>query len=116
MSPTRDNLPVKTPKADAVQPMRAGNVANRVADAAGEALPETVRQVMEPRFGHDFSDVRIHADPQAAGAARGAGARAYTIGADVVFGPGEYRPHTESGRRLIAHELAHVVQQARGGG
>ncbi len=61
--------------------------------------------------GHDFSKVRIHADSHAAESARAIGARAYTIGNHVYFGAGEYRPHTPDGRRLIAHELTHVVQQ-----
>ena len=69
---------------------------------------------MEPRFGRDFSRVRVHADTRAADSARAVAARAYTVGSDVVFGPGEYAPATTAGRHLIAHELAHVVQQADG--
>ncbi|MFC5144545.1 eCIS core domain-containing protein [Streptomyces aureoversilis] len=59
----------------------------------------------------DFSKVRVHTDPRAADAARTVGARAFTLGHDIVFGAGEYRPHTHTGRRLLAHELAHVLQQ-----
>ena len=67
--------------------------------------------MMEARFGQDFTGVRVHADGKSARSAVAVGARAYTVGRDVVFGPGEYAPGTETGNRLLAHELAHVVQQ-----
>jgi Domain of unknown function (DUF4157) len=67
---------------------------------------------MEARFGHDFSQVRVHSDEKAAGTTRAQGALAYTTGSDIVFGAGQYRPDTAVGRRLLAHELAHVVQQS----
>jgi hypothetical protein len=70
---------------------------------------------MEPRFGEDFSQVRIHTDRSAAQAADDLNARAFTVGRHIAFAPGEYRPETGSGRHLLAHELTHVVQQ-RGGG
>jgi hypothetical protein len=66
---------------------------------------------MEPRFGQDFGRVRVHISPRAAQSAQAVSARAYTVGSDVVFGHGEYSPGTEEGKRLIAHELTHVVQQ-----
>ncbi|HEU4930954.1 MAG TPA: DUF4157 domain-containing protein [Pyrinomonadaceae bacterium] len=66
-------------------------------------------------FGHDFSAVRVHTDEQAAASAASHSARAYTIGSHVVFGRGEYAPGTPTGRHLLGHELAHVVQQSRGG-
>jgi hypothetical protein len=72
--------------------------------------PET-RAIMEPRFGEDFSGVRVHADSQAAKSASAVNALAYTLGQDVVFGAGRYQPRTVSGQRLLAHELAHTVQQ-----
>ncbi|HYH84993.1 MAG TPA: DUF4157 domain-containing protein [Pyrinomonadaceae bacterium] len=74
-------------------------------------LPDHVRAFFEPRFGSDFSGVRVHADAHASRSARALNARAYTLGRDIVFGAGEYRPETSSGRNLLAHELAHVVQQ-----
>ncbi len=77
----------------------------------GQPLPAAQRAFFEPRFGVDFGSVRIHRGSRAAQAAHGIGARAYTLGRNVVFGRGEYRPGTEPGRRLIAHELAHVIQQ-----
>jgi hypothetical protein len=66
---------------------------------------------MEPRFGHDFSGVRVHTDAQAAESARAVNALAYTVGRDVVFGAGQFAPQSPAGRRLMAHELTHVVQQ-----
>jgi hypothetical protein len=71
---------------------------------------------MEARFGHDFSGVRVHADPRAAQSAEDMNARAYTSGQNVVFGPGQLAPETHEGRRLLAHELTHVVQQEGGHG
>lgn len=62
-------------------------------------------------LGHDFGQVRVHADPQAAASTRAIGARAYTVGQHIAFGAGQYAPHTLAGQRLLAHELAHVAQQ-----
>ena len=82
------------------------------ADARGGAqMPGEVRAFFESRFGQDFGSVRLHHDGAAAESAKALDARAYTVGRDVVFGAGEYSPHTHAGRRLLAHELAHVVQQ-----
>lgn len=66
---------------------------------------------MEPRFGHDFGRVRVHTDSRAASSAQEVNALAYTVGQEVVFGSGQYARRTNEGRRLLAHELAHVVQQ-----
>src|ERR1700732_104239 len=66
---------------------------------------------MEPHLGHDFSSVRLHADPRAAVSAQAVNALAYTVGRDIAFAGGEYAPGTRSGQRLLAHELTHVVQQ-----
>jgi hypothetical protein len=66
---------------------------------------------MEPRLGHDFGAVRVHADEQAAALAESLGARAFTVGSAVVVGQGRYAPGTGEGQRLLAHELTHVVQQ-----
>jgi hypothetical protein len=81
----------------------------------GEPLEAGARDFMESRFGYDFSKVRVHTDESAAASAREIGARAYTVGRDVIFGEGRYAPSTNEGKRLLAHELAHVVQQGRGG-
>lgn len=77
----------------------------------GRSLDTVTRGFFEPRFGHDFSHVRIHADAQAASMARGLGAKAFTLGRDIVFSEGEYVPGSYSGRRLLAHELTHTIQQ-----
>ncbi len=79
--------------------------------ASGQPLDATTRRYMENRFGHDFRDVRVHADTRAAASADAVAARAYTVGRDVVFGAGAYAPMNVEGRRLLAHELTHVVQQ-----
>jgi hypothetical protein len=81
----------------------------------GRPLDAGTRAYMEPRFGHSFAAVRIHADARAAESAASVQAHAYTVGRDVVFGAGMYAPDSADGRRLIAHELAHVVQQSAGG-
>jgi hypothetical protein len=77
----------------------------------GQPLHESTRSFFEPRFGQDFSQVRLHTDARAAESARAVNARAFTVGCDVVFGAGQYAPGTSEGRRLMAHELTHVVQQ-----
>jgi hypothetical protein len=87
----------------------------RIVQAPGRQLAPPLRADMEARFGADFSGVRVHDDRDAAASARSLDARAYTFGDHVVFGAGEYAPHTAAGRRLIAHELAHTVQQGRAG-
>ncbi|MBV9211784.1 MAG: DUF4157 domain-containing protein [Acidobacteria bacterium] len=86
-------------------------VAQELLSSSGRPLDSATREFMEPRFEQDFSQVRVHADGQAALSAEAVQARAYTVGRDVVFGAGEYAPATTEGKRLIAHELAHVVQQ-----
>jgi hypothetical protein len=76
----------------------------------GAPLDRATRTFFEHRFGNDFSQVRVHTDRQAADSASAVNALAYTVGRDVVFGEGQYAPHTQTGRRLMAHELTHVVQ------
>jgi hypothetical protein len=88
------------------------SIVHDVLSSSGQPLDATTRAVMEPRFGHDFSQVRIHTDTQAAESARAVNALAYTVGRNVVFGARQYAPTTSEGRKLIAHELAHVLQQA----
>lgn len=81
----------------------------------GRPLPEATRHFFAARMGHDFSDVRVHTGAAAAGAAQSLHARAFTMGRDVVFNKGEYAPDTHSGKRLLAHELTHVIQQSAAG-
>jgi hypothetical protein len=83
-------------------------------EGGGQPLPEAARGFMEPRFGFDFSRVRIHTGARAAESARAVGASAYTIGHNIVFGAGAYAPATVEGKRLLAHELTHTVQQMDG--
>ena len=80
----------------------------------GEPLDEDTRALMEPSFHHNFSNVRVHADMSSSQSAGRVNALAYTAGRDIVFAAGSYAPGTDSGRRLLAHELAHVVQQSSG--
>ena len=77
----------------------------------GQPLDAQTRAFMEPRFGHDFSRVKIHTDARAAQSADQVAARAYTVGSDIAFRAGDYTPGTSEGKRLLAHELTHVVQQ-----
>ncbi|MEO8576152.1 MAG: DUF4157 domain-containing protein [Gemmatimonadales bacterium] len=77
----------------------------------GQSLDLATRSLMEQRFGRDFSSVRVHAGAKAARSADSIDAHAYTAGTDIAFGEGRFEPHTLSGRKLIAHELTHVVQQ-----
>lgn len=79
----------------------------------GQPLTNTVRSLFEQKFGCDLSDVRVHMDATAAKAAESVKAKAFTIDRDVVFGTEQYKPNTDSGKRLIAHELVHVVQQTK---
>ncbi len=88
---------------------------DRVLAGSGSRLPNPVRQDMEQRFGHDFSKVRVHSGATAEQSARDVNAHAYTVGQDIVFAKGRYAPGTIEGRRLLAHEMAHVVQQTRTG-
>jgi hypothetical protein len=86
----------------------------RPSSSGGQALPEPVRTFFEPRFGHDFGQVRVYTGPQANASARLLNALAYTVKQDIVFADQQYAPHTDAGRRLLAHELTHVVQQSAG--
>jgi hypothetical protein len=86
--------------------------AQEVLRSPGIPLDSATRAFFEPRFGHDFSRVRVHTDQRAGEAAKELDARAFTHGTDIAFGPGQYVPNTAQGRHLIAHELTHVVQQA----
>jgi hypothetical protein len=89
----------------------APSIVHEVLRSPGEPLGAAVRGFMEPRFGHDFSQVKVHTDGRAAQSADAIDALAYTAGHHVVFGAGQSSPGTAEGSRLLAHELAHVVQQ-----
>ncbi len=101
------HLPVKNRQPSSPLP----SIIHSGLSSAGKPLDNTTRSTLEPRFGHDFSRVRIHDDAQAARAAHGLNARACTIGQDIIFGAGQYTSGTTAGQHLLAHELAHTLQQ-----
>lgn len=103
--------PHAPPDADRPDNAAAPTVVHQVLKSPGQPLDAGVRAFMEPRFGRDFSGVRVHTDAQASQSAQAVQARAYAVGHDLVFKAGQYAPHSAEGRKLIAHELAHVVQQ-----
>jgi hypothetical protein len=98
--------PSISPQAEAhIESLRGGS----------QPLAHPLRAFFEPRFGRNFGDVRIHTGERAASSAEAINAVAYTVGRDIVFGAGRYAPSTAAGKRLLAHELTHVVQQSRSG-
>ncbi len=99
----RSNTPTATPKLESrIHSLKGG----------GQPLPEATRVFFEPRFGYDFKNVYVHTDARAEESARSLNAKAFTTGRDIVFGSGQYTPDTPSGKKLLAHELTHVVQQS----
>ncbi len=93
------------------QPVEVPVSVDRVLGSSGRPLDAPFRKDMESRFGHDFSQVRVHLGGVAEQSAREVNAHAYTVGQNIVFGTGQFAPGTHEGRRLLAHELTHVVQQ-----
>jgi hypothetical protein len=89
----------------------ASRIVHEVLTSPGRPLGERLRRELEPRFGHDFSGVRVHDDARADASCRAVGAAAYTVGEHIAFAEGRFRPESREGRRLLGHELAHVVQQ-----
>jgi hypothetical protein len=90
----------------------ASGIVHDVLAMPGSPLDERVRNDLEPRFGRDFSGVRVHNDAQAARSAKAVGALAYTVGQHIVFSSGRYRPATRDGMHLLIHEMAHVVRRS----
>jgi len=93
------------------EPSEVPPIVHEVLRSSGQPLDTATRGFMEPRLGHDFSRVRVHTDARGAESAWTVNALAYTVGHDVVFGAGQYAPHTIEGQKLIGHELTHMVQQ-----
>ena len=93
----------------------APSIVEDVLASPGQPLASSVRRTLEPSFGQDFSQVRVHDDSKAAQSASALNALAYTVGSHIVFGDGQYAPGTNEGNRLLAHELTHVVQQGTDG-
>jgi hypothetical protein len=123
-APTRASAPARVAQAappardsdTASVPGRAPGLARlRASLSGGAALPPDTRRRMEAGFGGSLADVRVHTGAAAATAAGGIGAEAFASGRDIAFAPGAYRPGTRAGDRLIAHEVAHVVQQRSAG-
>jgi len=102
----------RAPSPDSTAGGAAPAIVDQVLSSPGRALDATTRAFMEPRFGSDFSHVRVHDDGQAQASARAVDAAAYTVGSHIVFGSGQLRPQTETGQHLLAHELSHVLQQS----
>jgi hypothetical protein len=100
---------------DGTQQATAPPIVHEVLRSPGQPLDAPTRDFFEPRFGHDFGKVRVHADAKAAGSARAVGASAYAGGQHIAFAEGQYAPGSAWGRHLLAHELAHVVQQSAAG-
>lgn len=113
-SPAADAAQKAPLSAGAAEALREHPESPHHLSGTGERLPASVRDEMEPLLGHDLAPVRVHTGPDAGRSARTVEARAYTVGTNIVFGQGEYQPWSAEGRRLLAHELTHVVQQAGG--
>jgi hypothetical protein len=96
--------------------VEAPPIVREVLNSPGQPLDAATRAFFEPRFKQDFGDVRVHTDEQSRWAAHAIGARAFTAGSDIAFMSGAYEPRADRGQRLLAHELAHVVQQGATGG
>lgn len=106
----KNQLGLQRKAADQSEVLEVPPIVHEVVRAPGQPLDPHTRGFMEPRLGHDFSQVRVHTDAKAAESSRAVHAQAYTVGRDVVFGFNAYSPETTDGKRLIAHELTHVVQ------
>ncbi len=109
-------LSSQQPDVNVNKPIEVPSIIPEVLSSSGQPLDPTARAFFEPRFGFDFSQVRVHNDAKAAESARSVNALAYTVGRDVVFDTGQYAVGNSTGRQLLAHELTHVVQQAGGAG
>lgn len=112
---SKTRLPAITAAQDKIGPAGKRSPFDRLTHGVGQALPPAMRADMEARYGHDFGAVRIHTDRPSAKIATSLGARAFTVGSDITFAEGTFAPGHSAGRQLIAHELAHVVQQSRKG-
>ena len=109
----RDEKKVHRQSIGSVPGGMAPSIVHEVISAPGQSLSKSTRDFFEPRFGSDFSQVRVHTDARARESASAVNALAYTVGRDIVFNSGQFQPHTQSGQRLIAHELTHTLQSAR---
>jgi len=108
---SNDRLSMQRQSLSNTRPNAVPPIVHEVLRSPGQPLDQNTRSFMEPRFGHDFSKVKVHTDAPAAESAKAINARAYTFGESIVFGAGQFAPDTSDGKRLLAHELTHVVQQ-----
>jgi hypothetical protein len=107
--------PIQLRRSDGKASQVSPNLQERIRSlGGGQPLQHSLRTFYEPRFGRDLSHVRVHTDAEASGIAETMNAKAFTIGRDVVFGAGQYAPGSVTGKKLLAHELTHVVQQGDG--
>lgn len=107
--------PIQTKRMSGRSPEMTQEIDSNISALRGsgrQPLPKSVRAFFEPRFGYDFSNVRLQTDSSAIKAAQAVKANAFTIGRNLVFGRGQYLPYTDKGKRLLAHELVHVIQQS----
>ncbi len=107
----REHLKITRVQANDSGKTVAPPIVTRVLSSPGRPIDSATTAFFEQRFGRDFSQVRVHSDTTALASAQSIDARAYTAGREIVFGRGHYMPETREGRRLLAHELTHVVQQ-----
>ena len=107
----KEGTTLRRSSAVAAAPGVAPPIVHEVLGSPGQPLDAATRAFFEPRFGHDFSRVRVHADARAAASARSVNASAYAVGNSIAFESGRYRPDSAAGRQLLAHELTHVLQQ-----
>lgn len=105
-----EGLQTKSVQSNDVGAIEAPSIISEALRSSGHPLDSSTRAFMEPRFCHDFSRVRVHTDARAATSAKAVNALAYTVGNDIAFSERRFIPHTIEGRKLLAHELAHVVQ------
>lgn len=110
----KDHLRTKRVGGEAAHPSAVPSIVHQVVGSPGSPLDHATRRDMEARLDHDFGEVRIHTDSNAAESARAVNSLAYTVGNDIVFGAGQYAPSTAVGRKLLAHELVHTMQQDSG--
>jgi len=109
---THEHLQAKHDHGHNVGERAAPSIVHDVLGSSGQPLEQSTREFMESRFGHDFGGVRVHITAKASESARALNALAYTVGRDIVFSNNQYQPGTTSGRKLLAHELTHVIQQS----
>jgi hypothetical protein len=110
----KKSMPLQRHSDGSADAATAPAVVHEVLHSPGQPLDPQTRAFFEPRFGADFSEIRVHSDAKAAESAQAVSALAYTVGRDVVFNRGQFSPESTAGRELLAHELTHVVQQELG--